>query len=506
VKKNLRTIVISRHALIEYLASGFLGVFASADPLPDRFNQEYPSIPDISLPSSDEDIVLELEMSSKDSKLHGLNISAIKSVGFHSQEKLDNFRDTYIDFPDLPIKYLNLVVIDNFEIGLPVEPHSSEEKREISPDPSRVASILIGLIHLLRTFPTACDETVSSSDSKDFETGLAMACLQFFCRKVGHQIDPSQSVLGLIESYCQAVTDGIIGQKSAGPEIISKLLSGMPDSEDPTRRFLQKIDDVLMGFGEVPALQDQPDRILQNAFYLGITYESLLSLENDIEARNIGNYTAAIASFFICCRMRLANHVETDWRNTKEEMAGLLNAVSVVLEQKKLSVEAGLKWIEEFRGSLDLKINKVLVDQVSIRPTHDQQIIISHLEKFGYQPKRAESTTKVIRVEEKDHFSVLEIKFEVAEGTTVFSEKGALKISVQSELPLPLIHSNEERILRLFEISERHGVALGISKIGTVAPVRYQLIETMDEAEIRDHMQGVARAARQLNMLVIEWS
>ena len=78
MKKNLRTIVISRHALIEYLASGFLGVFASADPLPDRFNQEYPSLPDISLPSSDEDIVLELEISSKESKSHGLNISAIQ--------------------------------------------------------------------------------------------------------------------------------------------------------------------------------------------------------------------------------------------------------------------------------------------------------------------------------------------------------------------------------------------------------------------------------------------
>lgn len=505
MKKNLRTIVISRHALIEYLASGFLGVFASADPLPDRFNQEYPSLPDISLPSSDEDIVLELEISSKESKSHGRNISAIQSVGFYSQEKLDNFRDTYIDFPDLPIKHLNLIVIDKFDVGLPVELNVSEEKREISPDPSRVASILIGLINLLKTFPVACNETFPLSNTKNFETGLAMACLQFFCKRAGHKIDPSQSVLGLIESYCQAVNDGIIGQKSAGPEIISKLLSRISDSEDPTRRFLQKIDDALMGFGEIPALQDQPDRILQNAFYLGITYESLPGLENDIEVRKIGVYTAAIASFFICCRMRLANHVERDWRSTKQRMAGLLNAVSVVLEQKKIAVEANLEWIEEFRGSLDLKINKVLVDQVSMRPTHDQQIIISHLEKFGYEPKRAGSTTKVIRVEEKDDLSTLEIKFEVAEGTTVFSDKGALKISVQSDLPLSLVHSHEERIFRLFEVSERHGVALGISEFGTVAPVRYQLIETMDEAEIRDHIRGVARAARYLNMLVREW-
>jgi len=506
VKKNLRTIVISRHALIEYLASGFLGVFASADPLPDKFNQEYPGLPDASSPSSDDDIILELEMSSKDSKSQGVNISAIRSVGFCSQEKLDDFRDTYIDFPDLPINHLNLVVIDNFEVGLPVEPHSSEEKREITPDPSRVASVLIGLIQLLKVYPSACSETCSLSNPKNFETELSMACLQFLCKKVGHQIDPSRSVLGLIESYCQAANEGLIGQKSAGPEIISKLLSRISDSEDPTRRFLQKIDEALMGFGEIPTLQDQPDRILQNAFYLGITYESLPSLENDIEARKIGVYTAAIASFLICCRMRLANHVESDWRSTKQRMEGLLNAVSAVLEQKKISVEANLEWIEEFRGSLDLKINKVLVDQVSMRPTHDQQIIISHLEKFGYEPKRAESTTKVIRVDEKDDLSTLEIKFEVAEGTTVFSDKGALKISVQSDLPLLLIHSHEERILRLFEVSERHGVALGISELGTVAPVRYQLIETMDEAEIRDHIQGVARAARYLNMLVREWS
>ena len=546
---------LSTRALGEYLSSGVIGVFSSSDPHPDMQNILFPNVigyPEF--PPIPFEVILQVEDSLKayrgkkeknvysdtGSKLYKgpIPISKVQKITFQSENSMKQFRNAYSAFPDVAVDLFELDVetstspvetsvspvepdllsnITSSDVSLtPKTEYNRFEVGEVCPFPKKmlhtpsVASMFIGYAKTISLLATPDIEQQNEYGLKSqFE--LQSSLLDSLVEYVGEAIAPSSSVNLLIAEYFKAIEDGNINHISKGATIVSvikKRLSTTKKSSSTKSEnvlsFLNSLEETLLGFKDSPVMADQPNTILQRAFYLSCIVDSFEDLDSLRPQKKVGRITNAFAHYFLCCRQTFSFTIEDVWRKNRKNLDRLLEASISLYNAKSISLKIETEWGEDFDGRQTITINGSQFYDRQAQPDPEKAHIITSLKRLGYTPKRSRVYNGRIQVD---------ISVEDTDSTPVFFSvhkamshdvQYAVKITAYSDKELSSFLSSKD-LERLLGISDKFGVSLN-SDSGVICVSRFQLIDTMDKDEVSNHLFSVACAAKAISCGMSEFS
>ena len=500
--------------LPEFLSSGFIGLTASIEPEADNQTRIYPDILVSDKPEPiDGNVSLELTIEGElpntledtSFRVSGpIPIAKIARMNFFDEAQKAAFVATYQMMPDIPL--------DLFEIGIIAEKDflsngalNSQLTKLRSKKPkenaSQVASTIVGVREAL----LIGGELIDDLDCKKIRNpNIKKICLEVISSILHasgfHSSTPKYSFV-LLECYCDAISKLDTRSKIEPTMVIGALLEAVEDAHKTCSiteyeysilyKVVDKTKKIMMGMDSHSSLSDIPELILQRAIYLSCLALDLDAFDSMRRNLELGSLVEAIATLLVASRLRLNRISSNRWRSSRDELNSLLSATSNSILAREFELLFFKNAPEpDFSTRQKIQLNGYNLADTIVPACPHLGLVISMLRTSGYSPTPTKDGAVLVNFFPSERASV-EVLLEMKVGPTQANRQN-VKISTRLKGTLQLLSKKSTRV-KVLDILEQY--MLSVVEDGPrndLIVSRYQLIDTMDIAELNYHVELVA--------------
>ncbi len=513
-------IPISLDMLPEYLSSGFIGLSSGLDPAGDIQSLNFPNI--LGSDSIDKityEVCLEVEIeegkfnlsSIKDFSLYIadslVSIAHIKRIYFSDESEQDNFVASYGVLPDIPVNLFDLIYAkpnaDLLEINNELlKSLKKKRKKKFTAKPIQLVSLMIGIKESVSWLNQEKDFIIDLTIKKPVNRKICTSVVNGILQEVGYLSYAPKHSFVLLECYFDAVDALIDSGRISSPALINKMLlgakAGVDASESPEDtlsvvRILEKTQNIMMGMGTRPDLNDDNKLGLQRAIYLACVTPDLESFDIVRQNLSVGTVIESLAKLLVMYRLKLSYIPESAWRSSRDSLNAILFSVEHVIDDGLFNLNISKEPIlEDFEIKQVTNINGISVDCRNIPLPPELCIIKDTLRALKYTPSLLDASTVEIQVHVSEN-NIVPVRLEMK-----VCQTGAhlhnVKISTYVPDAAILLNKKASRELLMSKMQE-YMVALAlVTNSKSLEISRYQLVGTMDREELQQHISLVAGA------------